>query len=227
MQTNWGCRSEALRFCKNASGSSLESLIVTWFESSHYVKNVTRFESSHHLSQRDSSRVRVTKNRDSSRVESLTRVTLSLHFKYRKESYCVNVFQKGYHCATIIIYSTTKMMIFRCVYELDLPQSFLILLKIDDVDSTFEICKKPYINIFSRNLISRKHFSPKVFFAIVFLIILNFSNSNEIVIIFPHRVRIMWSFLHMDSSQHSHPFPYTSADCRLINFSIVINLVPD
>ena len=35
-------------------------------------------ESSHHFSQRDSSRVRVTRNRDSSWVESLTRVTLSL-----------------------------------------------------------------------------------------------------------------------------------------------------
>ena len=49
-----------------------------WLESSHSVKNVTRVESGHHLSQCDSSRVRVTKNRDSSRVESLTRVTLSL-----------------------------------------------------------------------------------------------------------------------------------------------------
>jgi len=37
-------------------------------ESSHFVKNVTRVESSHHLSQRNSSRVKVTKNRDSSRV---------------------------------------------------------------------------------------------------------------------------------------------------------------
>ena len=41
-----------------------------WLESSHSVKNVTRIESSHHLSQRDSSRVKVTKNRDSSRFES-------------------------------------------------------------------------------------------------------------------------------------------------------------
>jgi len=40
----------------------------SWLESSHSVKNVNRHESSHHLSQRDSIRVRVTKNRDSSRV---------------------------------------------------------------------------------------------------------------------------------------------------------------
>jgi len=39
---------------------------------------VTRVESSHHLSQRDSSRVKVTKNRGSTQVESLTQVTLSL-----------------------------------------------------------------------------------------------------------------------------------------------------
>jgi len=37
-----------------------------WLESSHSVKNVTRVELNHHLSQRDSSRVRVTKNRESS-----------------------------------------------------------------------------------------------------------------------------------------------------------------
>jgi len=49
---------------------------VTRVESSLSVKNVTRVELSHRFSQRDSSRV--TKNRDSIRVESLTRVTLSL-----------------------------------------------------------------------------------------------------------------------------------------------------
>ena len=58
-----------ITFCQvNDSESSLESLIVTRGELSHSVKNVTRVESSHHLSQRDSSRIRVTKNRDSSRV---------------------------------------------------------------------------------------------------------------------------------------------------------------
>ena len=41
-----------------------------WLESSLSVKNVTRVASSHHLSQRDSSLVRVTKNHDSSQVES-------------------------------------------------------------------------------------------------------------------------------------------------------------
>ena len=41
---------------------------MTRVESSHSVKNVTRVESSHYFYQRDSSRVRVTKNRDSSRV---------------------------------------------------------------------------------------------------------------------------------------------------------------
>ena len=49
-----------------------------WLESSYSVKNVTGVESSHNFSQHDLSRVRVTKNLDSSWVESLTRVTLSL-----------------------------------------------------------------------------------------------------------------------------------------------------
>ena len=75
MQTNWVCRSEALRFCKNYSDSSLESLIVTRVESGHSVKNVTRVESSHRLSQRDSIGVRVTKNCDSSQ----SRVIYSIH----------------------------------------------------------------------------------------------------------------------------------------------------
>ena len=61
MQTNWVCWSEALRFCKNDSDSS--RVILS--------KNVTRVESSHHFSQRGSSRVRVTKNRDLSQVESI------------------------------------------------------------------------------------------------------------------------------------------------------------
>jgi len=43
-------------------------IIVTRVKSSHSVKNVTRVESSHHLSQRDLSRVRVIIKRDSSRV---------------------------------------------------------------------------------------------------------------------------------------------------------------
>jgi len=45
MQTSWVCQSEALRFSKNDSDSSLESLIVSRVESSHSVKNVTRGES--------------------------------------------------------------------------------------------------------------------------------------------------------------------------------------
>ena len=40
-----------------------------WLEPSHSVKKVTRDDSSHRLFQRDSSRVRVTKNRDWSRIE--------------------------------------------------------------------------------------------------------------------------------------------------------------
>jgi len=68
MQTNWVCRSEALRFCKNDSDSSLESLIVTQVESSHSVKNVTRGESSNHLSQRDSSQSHQKSWLESSRV---------------------------------------------------------------------------------------------------------------------------------------------------------------
>jgi len=73
MQTNWVCQSEALRFCKNNSDSSLESLIATRVES--------------FCEKRDSSRVtiflKVTRVESGSpkivtRVESLTRVTLSL-----------------------------------------------------------------------------------------------------------------------------------------------------
>jgi len=56
VQTNWDCLLDAQRFCKNNSGSN--------FESSHSVKTVTRVE----FSQRNSIRVRVIKNRDSSRV---------------------------------------------------------------------------------------------------------------------------------------------------------------
>jgi len=51
-------------------------------DSSHSVKNMTLVELSHHLFQGDSSRVRVSKNRDSSRVELLTQVTLSLLFHF-------------------------------------------------------------------------------------------------------------------------------------------------
>ena len=43
---------------------------MTRVESSHLIKNVTRVESSQETAERDSSRVRVTKIRDSSRVES-------------------------------------------------------------------------------------------------------------------------------------------------------------
>jgi len=68
VQTKWVGPSGTQRFCKNDSDSSLESLTVTRVESSHSVN----------FSQRDSSWVRVTKNRDSRRVESLTRVSLSL-----------------------------------------------------------------------------------------------------------------------------------------------------
>jgi len=54
VQTNWVCPSGTQRFYKY--DSSLESFTVT------------RVESSHYFFQRDSSRVRVTKNRDSNRV---------------------------------------------------------------------------------------------------------------------------------------------------------------
>jgi len=68
VQTNWVCPSGTQRFSKNDSDSSH----WLWLESSHSVKNVTRAESSHYCIQRDSSRVRVTKNRDSSRVIDLS-----------------------------------------------------------------------------------------------------------------------------------------------------------
>ena len=57
-QTNWVCSSGTQRYCKNDSNSSLWLLL----ESRHFV------ESSHHFYQRDSSRVRVIINCDSSRV---------------------------------------------------------------------------------------------------------------------------------------------------------------
>jgi len=50
-----------------------------WLEPSPSVKNVTRVESSHHFSQRESSRVRVTKKSSTvTRVDSMSRVKLSL-----------------------------------------------------------------------------------------------------------------------------------------------------
>jgi len=73
-------------------------ITLTRVESSHSVKSVNRLESSHHLSQRDSNRVRVTKNRESSRVESLTQVTLSLvlehSYFYPRFSFLCFWFQK-------------------------------------------------------------------------------------------------------------------------------------
>ena len=51
-----------------------------WLELSHSVKNVTRLESSNHFSQRDSSRVQVTKNRDLSRVEPSHWLESSYHW---------------------------------------------------------------------------------------------------------------------------------------------------
>jgi len=54
------------RFSKNDSDSSHESFNMTRVESSHLIKNVTRVESSQETAERDSSRVRVTKIRDSS-----------------------------------------------------------------------------------------------------------------------------------------------------------------
>jgi len=62
VRRTWVCPSGTQRFCK---------ITLTWvidFDSSHSVWNVTRVKSSHHFSQYDSSRVRVTKNRDSSGV---------------------------------------------------------------------------------------------------------------------------------------------------------------
>jgi len=72
VQTNWVCPLGTQRYCKNDSDSSLESLTVTRVES--------------FCEKRDSSRVRVTTNHDSTRVESLTRVTLSLLTNTKKNS---------------------------------------------------------------------------------------------------------------------------------------------
>jgi len=65
VQTNWVCPSGTQRFGKMTL--TLVSSHWLWLDSSHSVKNVTRVESRHHFSQRDSSRIRVTKNRHSSR----------------------------------------------------------------------------------------------------------------------------------------------------------------
>ena len=74
-------------FCKNDSDSSFESLIVsrailwkTWLESSLNLKNLNHFTSIQGcsaFSQRDSSRIRVTKNRESSHA-----VTGYMHSEY-------------------------------------------------------------------------------------------------------------------------------------------------
>ena len=64
VQTNCVCPSETQRFCKNDSDSSHR----LWLVSNRVILCKTWLESSHHFSQSDSSRVRVTKSRDSSRV---------------------------------------------------------------------------------------------------------------------------------------------------------------
>jgi len=69
-QLNWVCPSGNLRFCKTDSDANLQSLTVTRVPSTHSAKNVTRVVLSYLISQRDSSRVRVTK--------IVTRVTLLL-----------------------------------------------------------------------------------------------------------------------------------------------------
>ena len=62
------------RVCQQVFGDFLKMTLtrvtshLIWLESSHLIKNVTRVESSQETAGRDSSRVRVTKNRDSSRV---------------------------------------------------------------------------------------------------------------------------------------------------------------
>jgi len=66
VQTSWVCPSGTQGFCKDVSDSTLEPLTVTRFES--LCEKCDSKESSYHFSQRDSSRVWGTKNRDSSRV---------------------------------------------------------------------------------------------------------------------------------------------------------------
>ena len=73
MQTNWVCRSEALRFCKNDSDSSLESLIVTGVESFCEKRDSTRVTIFLNVTRVESESPKIV-----TRVESLTRVTLSL-----------------------------------------------------------------------------------------------------------------------------------------------------
>ena len=66
VQTNWVCPSGTQSNCKMTL--TRVSSHWLWLESSHFVKNMTTVESSHHFSQRKSSRVRVTTNHESSRV---------------------------------------------------------------------------------------------------------------------------------------------------------------
>jgi len=71
-----GCN-RTQRFCKNESDSSRVILWKTWLESSY------------HFSQRDSSRIRVTKNRDSSRViDSSHAITGTCWTPCNANSYC-------------------------------------------------------------------------------------------------------------------------------------------
>jgi len=76
VQTNWVCPSGTQRFCKNDS----DSCHRLWLETNRVILWKTWLESSHHFSQGDSSRVRVTKNRDSSHAITGSSRSLCGHF---------------------------------------------------------------------------------------------------------------------------------------------------
>jgi len=78
------------RFCKNDPDSSLKSLAVTRVDLSHSVKNVTRNESSRVTIFLNVTRVESESPKIVTRVESLTRVTLSLEARLKIETNAIN-----------------------------------------------------------------------------------------------------------------------------------------
>jgi len=92
MQTNWVCQSQALRFCKNDSVSSLDSLIVTRVESFCEKRDSSRVTIFLNVTRVESESLKIV-----TRVESLTRVTLSLEDSVGRFDALANRQNTGYH----------------------------------------------------------------------------------------------------------------------------------
>jgi len=92
MQTNWVCQSQALRFCKNDSVSSLDSLIVTRVESFCEKRDSSRVTIFLNVTRVESESLKIV-----TRVESLTRVTLSLEDSVGRFDALANRQNTDYH----------------------------------------------------------------------------------------------------------------------------------